>query len=41
MIWQPISFVDFGLEYTYGLRKVFSGAMGNEHVITNRMRIRF
>ncbi len=41
VIWQPISFVDFGLEYNYGLRKVVSGAMGNEHVIVNRMRLRF
>ena len=41
VIWQPISFVDFGLEYNYGLRKVLSGSMGNEHVIVNRMRLRF
>jgi hypothetical protein len=41
LIWQPIAFVDFGLEYNYGLRKVVSGAMGNEHVIVNRMRVRF
>jgi hypothetical protein len=41
VLWQPIAFVDFGLEYTYGLRKTFNGAMGNEHVITNRMRLRF
>ena len=41
VIWQPVAFVDFGLEYNYGLRKVFSGAMGNEHVIVNRMRMRF
>ncbi len=41
VIWQPISFVDFGLEYNYGLRKTFNGAMGNEHVLVNRMRLRF
>ena len=41
MIWSPVSFVDFGLEYNYGRRKVVSGQQGDEHVIDNRMRLRF
>ncbi|MGE0257492.1 MAG: porin [Alphaproteobacteria bacterium] len=41
VIWQPVAFTDFGLEYNYGQRKVLSGSMGNEHVITSRFRLRF
>jgi hypothetical protein len=41
LIWQPVAFVDFGLEYNYGWRKVMSGQSGSEHVLVNRMRLRF
>jgi hypothetical protein len=41
LIWAPIAFVDIGLEYVYGRRKVVSGASGDEHVIENRLRLRF
>ena len=41
LIWAPVAFADFGLEYNYGLRKVLSGQSGNENVIVNRMRLRF
>jgi hypothetical protein len=41
LIWQPISFVDFGLEYNYGRRTVVSGQHGDEHVVVNRLRLRF
>jgi hypothetical protein len=41
LIWQPVSFVDFGIEYTFGQRQVFSGQRGDENVITSRMRLRF
>ena len=41
LIWQPVSFVDFGLEYNYGRRRVVSGQIGDEHVIVQRMRLRF
>ena len=41
LIWAPVSFVDIGLEYTFGYRKVLGGESGSEHVIANRMRLRF
>jgi hypothetical protein len=41
LIWAPVAFVDIGLEYTYGRRTVVSGQHGDEHVIINRMRLRF
>jgi hypothetical protein len=41
LIWQPISFVDIGLEYNYGRRVVLSGQSGDEHVVVNRFRLRF
>jgi hypothetical protein len=41
LIWSPVSFIDFGLEYVYGRRLVLSGQHGDEHVIHNRMRVRF
>ena len=30
LIWAPVAFADFGIEYTYGQRKVVSGQRGNE-----------
>ena len=41
LIWSPVSFVDIGVEYLYGRRKVVSGQHGTEHVIENRLRLRF
>lgn len=41
VIWAPVAFVDFGLEYTFGQRQVVSGQRGNENVITSRFRLRF
>ncbi|HEX2212951.1 MAG TPA: DcaP family trimeric outer membrane transporter, partial [Mycobacterium sp.] len=41
LIWAPVSFVDIGLEYNYGRRKVVSGHHGDEHVVVNRLRLRF
>ena len=41
LIWAPVSFVDIGLEYNYGRRKVVSGQSGSENVVVNRLRLRF
>ena len=41
LIWAPVSFVDIGLEYNYGRRTVVSGQHGDEHVVVNRLRLRF
>ena len=41
LIWAPVAFADFGIEYTYGRRKVVSGQHGDENVVTSRMRLRF
>ncbi|MGD9614828.1 MAG: DcaP family trimeric outer membrane transporter [Alphaproteobacteria bacterium] len=41
LIWAPTAFVDIGMEYVYGRRKTVNGANGDQHVIINRMRLRF
>jgi hypothetical protein len=41
LIWAPVAFVDIGIEYNYGRRKVLSGQTGDEHVISQRFRLRF
>jgi hypothetical protein len=41
LIWAPVSFVDIGLEYNYGRRTVVAGKSGDEHVVVNRLRLRF
>jgi hypothetical protein len=41
LIWAPIALFDIGFEYNYGRRKVVSGQHGDEHVVVNRMRLRF
>src|SRR5690348_4546767 len=41
LIWAPVAFADFGIEYTYGRRRVVSGQHGDENVVTSRMRLRF
>jgi len=41
LIWNPVPFVDFGVEYVYGHRIVVSNLKGDENVLMSRMRVQF
>jgi hypothetical protein len=41
LIWNPVAFVDFGLEYIYGHRVVQSGLKGDMNVLEGRMAVSF
>jgi len=41
VIWAPVSFVQFGLEYAYGYRKVVNGNHGDAHSLQWQTRVRF
>jgi hypothetical protein len=41
VIWNPVPFVDFGVEYSWARRVTFSGHAGNMNAIVSRMRINF
>jgi len=41
LIWEPVPFVDFGVEYLWGHRLTTGNQRGDENVINSRMRIRF
>ena len=41
LIWNPVSFVDLGVEYTYGHRVVVSNAKGDMNVVIGEAKFRF
>ena len=41
LVWSPVSFADFGVEYVYGHRIVLSNLKGDNHAILSRMRMQF
>jgi len=41
LIWNPVPFVDVGVEYVYGHRIVVSNLKGDENVMMSRMRVQF
>ncbi len=41
LIWNPIPFVDFGVEYMWGHRVTVSNAQADENVVLGRMRVQF
>ena len=41
LIWAPVAFADFGLEYTMASAGSSAVSSGAENVIVNRMRLRF
>ncbi len=41
VIWNPIPFVDFGVEYMWGHRVTVSNAQADENVVLGRMRVQF
>jgi hypothetical protein len=41
LIWNPVSFVDVGLEYTWGQRTVLSNTTGSMNVLISKLAFRF
>ncbi len=41
LIWNPVSFVDVGIEYAYGHRIAISNLKGDENVLISRFRVQF
>ncbi|HEV8032198.1 MAG TPA: DcaP family trimeric outer membrane transporter [Stellaceae bacterium] len=41
VIWSPVSFVDFGAEYTFGHRLTLNNLRGDEHVLIGEFKVRF
>jgi hypothetical protein len=41
VIWSPVAFVDFGLEYMYGHRVVINNLKGDENVMIGEFKVRF
>jgi DcaP outer membrane protein len=41
LIWSPVSFVDLGVEYTWGHRVTVGSLKGDGHVVSGVMRVKF
>jgi hypothetical protein len=41
VIWNPVSFVDVGLEYTWGQRTVLNNSTGTQNVLISKFAFRF
>jgi hypothetical protein len=41
LIWNPVAFIDVGLEYMYGHRIVANGQKGDENVLISKLAFRF
>ena len=41
LIWNPVSFVDIGLEYVWGQRTATTNAHAQENVLISKMAFRF
>ncbi|HZT87327.1 MAG TPA: DcaP family trimeric outer membrane transporter [Stellaceae bacterium] len=41
LIWSPVSFVDFGVEYMYGHRVTVANLKGDENVLISKIAFRF
>jgi Porin subfamily len=41
LIWSPVAFIDAGLEYMWGQRKVVANIYGNEQVVISKFRVKF
>jgi hypothetical protein len=41
LIWNPVAFIDVGLEYVYGHRVVLSNLKGDENVLISKLAFRF
>jgi hypothetical protein len=41
VIWSPVAFVDTGLEYLWGQRRVLANITGQEQVFIGEFRVKF
>jgi hypothetical protein len=41
LIWSPVAFIDWGVEYMYGQRTVVANLKGNEQVLVGKFRVKF
>src|SRR5215469_8547365 len=41
VIWNPVSFIDIGLEYTWGQRMVLTGQTATQNVLISKFAFRF
>jgi hypothetical protein len=41
LIWSPVAFIDAGLEYVWGQRKVVANIYGQEQVLISKFRVKF
>jgi len=41
LIWNPVSFIDLGIEYTWGQRTVLNNSTGTMNVLISKMAFRF
>lgn len=41
LIWSPVAFVDWGVEYMYGQRTVVANLKGNEQALIGKFRVKF
>ena len=41
LIWSPVAFIDTGVEYTWGQRKVVANIRGQQQVLIGKFRVKF
>jgi Porin subfamily/DcaP outer membrane protein len=41
LIWSPVAFIDYGVEYTWGQRKVVANIYGQEQALIGKFRVKF
>ena len=41
LIWSPVAFIDWGVEYMYGQRTVVANLKGNEQALVGKFRVKF
>jgi hypothetical protein len=41
LIWSPVSFVDVGLEYTFGQRQTLINTRGDAYVVSGMLKVKF
>ena len=41
LIWSPVAFIDTGVEYVWGQRKVVANIYGEEQAFIGKVRVKF
>ncbi len=41
LIWNPVSFIDTGIEYYWGQRKVLANIYGSQQALIGKFRVKF